>query len=437
MSYNLLKIHVKPLVIVIMYASAALGIMLKQSQTVTMMIVSVCMLYLSYQGQIFDVFPLALLLNDDIGSIPGGFSIYFVCMVCYLLDFARYPNRRIIGRSIALRRWGFYLFAVVYNVQLLVAGSLSLQRTMIGVFLMVWTVNVLEHMIYENGAERLLKIFVATTAFLVVISTLSGYQNIYGGAYGNHITRAGLLGHGAGADPNFAGLTIVVSFLLLLMSTYEIKTKVVFAVILIFGLIRTVSLTAIGVFSISIFLYTFIRAFREKQIWGIRVLSGLTVLIAIAVIIYNAADMLGNESLISLRDRIQEAIFQITIGDWNDVNSGRSSILSTGLIYWQSQGLLKQLFGGNGLFVLGYATHNTYLDMLLRFGAVGAGGMALYILKCFYRSIRVFRNPADNVSSSVTTGVIALKVSMLIYSSTIAINQGISLCLWTTILFFL
>lgn len=422
-------------VIAVMYAAAGLGIVFEQFQTITLMVVFLCMLYFAYKGQIVEVYPLAILFNDDLGSIAGGFSVYMMFVVVYALNLImKTPRGRygIISHS-TLLKFPYYALALLFNSQMLMTNSISLQRFFIGVFVMIWTIDVIQEVIQTKEINKFLSYMSLTIAYAVILSAVTGFSNTYGGAFSMKITRAGLLGHGAGIDPNFAGLTITMGIIMLLMTDMKISLRIVAGIALAFGVFRTVSLTTAGISTVAVAMFFFIKAIKDKRVELIKYFITAFGVLIIVLVCYENIEKIGNQSMIDLKNRVDEAIVQLNVGDWNDVSSDRKMIVEEGMSYYNQQSYIKKLFGGNELYVLNKSTHNTYLQHLLQIGAVGL------VILVLWASIKAFRwgTVKKSVNSKVFSGVLTLKICLAVFISTLAVNSGVALCLWVAILYYL
>ena len=298
---------------------------------------------------------------------------------------------------------------------------------------MIWTVDIVEEGIRNRTYQELINVVVITIAYTSLISGLSGYANTYGGAHNIAIARAGLLGHGSGMDPNFAGLTLVMGIIMMLMSTYRLSIKLLIGFAIAFGIIRTVSLTTLGTTLMALVLFFFIKAVCEKNVSVIKYVVGATVAIILLVVVYFNADKIGNRALIDFRDRVEETLMQLSIGEYNDISSNRIYIIEQGVKYFCNQGALKQLLGGNGILVLGKATHNTYLEHILRLGILGT---TLLFIIATYKAYRWICHRKE-YSHIIFAGILTMKICLAIFIYTLAVNQGVALCFWIAILMYI
>jgi len=419
-------------IVLAMYAAAGAGVVFEQFQIYTLAFVVLCMAWLVFSGRTIEVFPLAIIFNDDLGSVPGGISAYMLFMALYVFDkVLRTPKEHFVKiQPYTIQKIPYYAIAVVFHLQMLMSQSISLKRLAIGIFSLVWAIDIFIEVRNSNKMHVLLKRMVLTIAYASLISAVSGYSSIERGAFGEYIERAGLLGHGSGGDPNIAGLTIVSGLIMLLMINMNSMVKLGIGAVLMLSVFRTVSLTTAAICACALFLFFLIKALYLKNIQVIKLIFGLIGMCVVIIVLYSNIEVLGVQSITNLKNRIDEAIMQIKIGDWSDVSTGRSDLAQSAIAYFQNQSIVRQLFGGNSLYVLVKIPHNTYLQHLLQFGIIGTSLLfivGIYKLRCW-----IVRPPINDVN--IRSGVITLKICIALFIATISVTSGFSLCLWLVVL---
>jgi len=141
-------------------------------------------------------------------------------------------------------------------------------------------------------------------------------------------------------------------------------------IIIFFAIIRTGSLT--GMLCIMIILIIF--ALKDRSL-GKKVRRVMIILLGVILvfgIIMSGASIIENAYIEFIVNRIHKIIAEISLLDFNSATSGRMEIAQIKLQYFFGQSFFGFLFGGNSLFVgAPFVSHNTYIDLLLRFGIVG------------------------------------------------------------------
>ena len=424
------------ILLVIIYSCAFIGAVFSNVQMLTLIIISVCMVALSTKGKIDYIFPIAILWNDALGSIPGGFTVYYVFFFCVLIDLlGRFQSRRAEMKTTP-GKLIYVLFSIFINFQMYASGATSVQRFLIGAFSMIWAYSTIERVIQKEEYNDFLFLSASAIALAIVASTISGYQGTYLGAFGTVISRAGLLGQGSAADPNMAALAIDTGFLLCMMSNMKKNYKIIFSCIFVFGLMRTVSLSGILFFGIAILLYLLFEAKYERGAWQLKVIGSLLAIIVLLFVFYYYADLTGNDTIISVRNRIAELFQQLSLGEFDDLSSGRFSVRQQGMSFFSQQGFIRQLFGGNSPYVVNnFATHNTYLEQLLRFGLLGFIVLSVAAIRKLVILTKLHYSGELGVPNNTVAGAIALKYMLFLFSYALSINGGCPLVIWAGVLY--
>ena len=162
----------------------------------------------------------------------------------------------------------------------------------------------------------------------------------------------------------------------------RLPVRIVFIVLLYLFLLYTGSITGFLCNLICLLILLLINKGKRFKTIGAVLLIVFVVLIG-----YNYLKSENNPVVLTVETRIQLKYDQLLSKDYNSASSERSKLWESNYSYYNSQTLLKRMFGGNYLTDFGFdnnfkqVSHQTYLDMLLNFGFVGA-----FFLLAFYIS---------------------------------------------------
>ncbi len=180
---------------------------------------------------------------------------------------------------------------------------------------------------------------------------------------------------------------------LILVNCYckQIKTqyRIIINIILALGIIATISVSGFATMAV-IFLFLLPKHSRKGVMWTLAV--GVLILLASIVILVIPPQIFANMG--GSIGRIANIIQLIQLGDMNHATTGRFDFWIYYLERFQYMDFNLRLMGDLHLTsqiqsFLGYASHNTYIDLLLTYGYIGIG---LFVAGVILRLVDHVRN---------------------------------------------
>ena len=355
------KISLTNSCIVIMYLAAFMAFSFPQFNIITSAIIAGTMILISVSKKYYVVFPLAIIANDALGSFFfEGISIFYLFIIMPIVWIV--SSKRVYIKQ---RSFIGIVIALLLSIQLYLSGFLGLERTIITFFLAGWFLIIMDNI--ERRQDTLSDFFFHMTISITLIAL---HSFIYQGFGLDSIGRVGLIGLGSVMDPNYSALILNCGLSLLLFQRSHSSLRLIMGIIIFFAIIRTGSLT--GMLCIMIILIIF--ALKDRSL-GKKVRRVMIILLGVILvfgIIMSGASIIENAYIEFIVNRIHKIIAEISLLDFNSATSGRMEIAQIKLQYFFGQSFFGFLFGGNSLFVgAPFVSHNTYIDLLLRFGIVG------------------------------------------------------------------
>ena len=157
-----------------MYLATFIGTVYAGLQSLTIVVVSICMLLLTLKGKMVSIVPLSVFFNDAFGLLPGNIPIYYLFVMCFTIDLGlrlyRKPRFRVdVGRII------FILFSLVVNLQMYFTDFIRSERLLIYVFLMIWGYETIKKVEQENDFNNFFTLCSITIVFIVVVFPVPGF----------------------------------------------------------------------------------------------------------------------------------------------------------------------------------------------------------------------------------------------------------------------
>ena len=381
-------------------------------QLITGPVLAACFIYLYCKGYQAFVTSVIIVANDSLGCIFMG-HISFPYLLLGLVLFSllkgkfkiRIRSSQLIGGLIMLltlvQLFSFHIISVkgiLYTVTFIIASGYNLKK--------------------DEDVELFFK-GVAMTVFLISLHTcITGGVEFYElNEYSTEFLRKGILGVGIG-DSNYSTLLLNIGIACTLFDkNFKWYMKLGITLLELFAM--TVTLSASGLIGFLLTLIGFVvvkRGSIPSKIWkSILLLLGMVLLFNLYI---NLPSTMQNETINAYIDRMQDKLFLVQSGDMSSFTTNRNSIADQKMDYFiNGQGVIKQLFGFNSLFVDGSnaVPHNTYIDLLLQIGLVG---MILTLGHIVTSSIRAWKDKNRNRRD------LLLKLLMLYYFLNLSLYHG-------------
>ena len=405
----------------IMYAFAFAVISNSSLAIITGPIIAMVMTRLFFTDKYYCVVALVVFANDSLGTVAlGRVSFYWLLIGLFLI---RFLSRK---KAIKISVKGLIYFSIVLLIllQLMITNNIAFlfifQTLSFVVFLLLTWANI------KNDGEKVKDFFfnVALTIFIIALSTVAFGGVVFMDGYTD---RLGISGVGIG-DPNFSSLIINAGIAILLAQNYRnmiIRSGMI--LVMIAAMVQTASITGILVLLILLLCYFLVGLKLSKSVRNVFIVF---LLVVMTTQYYNSLPLNSRNASVDLYiSRIEYKLNAFNNKDYQAVTTNRSSNTEKNLKYYSNQSIGKQLLGGNSIPPAGLPlSHNTYADILLRFGLLGTIVLGFIMIKKLWKSFKLYHKTKENGE------VFLLKVVFILFSSTLSIYSGNTFALWYMLL---
>lgn len=420
--------------VILFYCASAVNIVLGGNALIGLLMAVFLFLLAGYDEFVLAA-PLMLIANDALGTVVAGrisFPLmYFALMV---VRFLRKERKEISKRG---------LLRIV--ICLLLLGHLYIfqVQSISGIFstfiYMMIVCNIAENAERNKEIWEPMLLSAGIGCFI-----LAGQLLFFGGvAYVELETqvtslssltriRYGMVGTGVG-DPNYSGLKLLLGCICIYYSKINNFLRRGMLVIMALAIVKTVSITTVSILVIVICIGTLLhKGVCSKVKWAILVLllfgTGICILVS-TPIEYLPSDL---QTLLS---RLYEKISQFSVGNIDGLTTGRSYRALSNLDYALSRNGISWFLGGEALPPEGLLlSHNTYIDLLIRFGLIGFLCIALRILYLIWKR---YKCCIDNCYSNIDVCLLQIKIIYILFSFSLSIYMYQEAALWVLFLIFI
>ncbi|MBE6601948.1 MAG: hypothetical protein E7637_05520 [Ruminococcaceae bacterium] len=307
--------------------------------------------------------------------------------------------------------------ALVMLLQLFLVGFMDMPSVFY-TFLFAFAL-VLQFCQYRDRKEEMIEKL--TFAIMIIVGLIALHTCITGGVTfqdeeNMSIIRRGTLGVGVG-DANFSCLLLCTG----VASAFNCRSVNrilcwIFAGLMISAMLVTLSTTGFIALIVVLLLSVFTNVKLEKKLRNaILVVLFILLLVQIYLLLPPEYRIKNLDAYIA---RMESKYLALVNDDYSTLTTGRSSNAEIYLGYIHRQSPLRILFGGNTLIPPSLhcgASHNTYIDFLLRFGYVGAAILLFFVVRSFFRTL------AGDKNSRYRKVSLCLKVLYLFFAFTLSI----------------
>ena len=402
-------------------------------------ILAFVMVYLVTTPQWYVIVPLTVLINNGLGTVVLGrlsFPIYASLLVLFRIVAFQFHTESYRERLVPKRRV-FCVIAIilyVFHFVLIQKVDVNIEVT----FFM--TVGFFTAYAYteKNRIDR--DFFYINMALSIWLAAL--HCVFMGGVHYHDATstvlvaRIGVVGAGAG-DPNFSGLMLLMGIAILLgTKSLNVILKILLFATMLAATVKTISTTAVVAICFLLIIYFLTTKKLHKGI------AGLLVTLFVLCLSYQIYIGLPESSHVPEVDAyIEKTLIKYTQfldGDFGQATTARSDLSEEYLKYFNSQGFFSLMLGGNAIPLEGknvaaiaqrLVPHNSYVDILIRYGLIGAAVIILQIVKNVIKAYIALRKDDEERE------LFLLKVVLVFYSYTLSIYYGSFFAIWMVLLF--
>lgn len=343
----------------------------------------VCLLFFS--DGLYYALPIMIFYYSVFGVV-FGISIFRIYTILVLVRFILKEHR--VNRSFAI------IPVLIYTLYcMLVLSAYNVQRAIFVVVSILCLLVVLSYI--SNDQDRARSFF-----SLYTIAALCSF--VTGLVQGNSMAYSEMMVGGytemnrfmaTFEDPNYMGFFFTIAIFATV--SLQLFPKVIRAIVVITLSIMILSSLSMTAIIGNLILWVVYLLFGKK----INIKTGLILLAVILVVSYLLSSGILDSIpfMQTLEGRIEYKILEWRAGNVNAVTTGRTNHVKDHMDYFQSQSILRQLFGGN--FTTPYGTdlpgqqstvaHNEYVDELLNVGIIGEIFIVGYLI---YNTIVCLKN---------------------------------------------
>ena len=408
--------------IIMMYLVAFVVISKPSFTIITGPILLLLMTLLILTDKFYCVVSLTIIANDSLGTVlMGRGSFYWVLLI--LLTFRIILKRNTIKVSIKLLINLFIVLLILLQFWIVNEVALrSVFQTFFFVFFLLFSFNE----IHKDEAREFF-FHIALAIFIIALSSI-----FFGGVVflEGYTDRLGISGVGIG-DPNFSCLILNTGIAIMLAQNYRNRPmRIGMILVMVIAMVQTVSIT--GLLCLLVLFLSYYLVAMKLPKTARNVLIGCFLVVTLLQY-YNTLPQVSRNSSVDLYIfRIEEKLDALANKDYQAVTTNRSLTTEINLAYFSRQSTWKQLIGGNSIPPEGVRlSHNTYVDILLRFGILGTIAFCGVVIKKMWNNFRKYYKTKENGEAFL------LKIVFLIFSSALSIYSGNTFALWYMFLIFL
>lgn len=408
----------------IMYVASFAAITNPSLAIITGPIIAATMTLLFLKDKFYSVVALVVLANDSIGTVvlgKGSFYWFLILLILIKSIIQKKSNKISVNKLTNLYVVLIMLLQFWFSNE---ASFRSIFQTLIFVFFLIYTWNEI-----QTDSEKVKDFFfhIALTIFIIALSTV-----VFGGVVfmEGYTERLGIRGVGTG-DPNFSALILNTGIAIMLAQNYRSRIiRIGMILVMIAAMVQTVSITGLLCFLALLTCYFLVGMRLPKAASSILMFF---LLVTFVFQYYNTLpDSDRNPNIDFYILRTEEKLNAFSNKDYKHVTTGRTSNTEQNIKYFSSQSVGKKLFGGNPTPPEGVLlAHNTYVDILLRFGWLGSILFYYVTIIKLWNSFRLYNTTKKNGE------VFLLKVIFVLFSGTLSIYSGNIFALWYMILIML
>lgn len=244
--------------------------------------------------------------------------------------------------------------------------------------------------------------------------------------------RYGLIGTGVG-DPNYSGLKLILGSICIYYTVNEIYFRFPLLIIIILGMVRTVSVTTVLILLVIIC----VGILLNKGI-GKKIKNGMLIILSVVAFLFILSQVPIDkypDGLQMMFIRIEQKIGQLISGNIVDMTTGRSERALNNLQYAFGRSGIRWFIGGDNIPPNGLSlSHNTYVDLLIRFGMIGFIFLGVQIVK---RTIRCFKICLSSDFDKEKICIFQIKILYIMFGFGLSIYMYQEAALWVLFLLIL
>ncbi len=387
-------------------------------------ILAVCFVILTFSEYYYIPYALVMLTPNGLGTIFMGRISFYVFLI-FLLVLRMVIVKGTIKFVLSDVVWLILGLANAFYLKITASGNVGWPKIVLTCVLTVWLIYInSDNRNNEGVIDRFLIAFAVAITTDAIVSLITRTATKYAAS-----NRMGIIGFSSD-DPN--GAAMILSFAMaIFLSAQNIKIlpKMVAIICLVFTVITTVSISGLIACVLVLLLY-FIIVNKKQQ--KLSVFLFIVFSVVLAIYLFPMLGITGEENatgeavnyLEYYQERLNDRFLSFVNNDVDSATSGRTEVTRWNMEWFSEQSTLRQLFGGNDVNPAGRGVaHNTFVDMILRFGYVGFSMIAIYAIYAMVRCIQRARESGNY-------NLLLCKFLMLYWSVTLSMFDGAGAVLW-------
>lgn len=395
------KIHL--LYLLVFLIAFCLMVLIPSIELFSKIVIIVCIISLVKSDYFPSIMLSFIIMSDAFGVIPGTSLMFY--WVYFFMLFIRY----LIIQRIYFEK-SFIIPLIIYLLyEIFKVFPVDFNRTITDVAFLISIVLVNSEVIRNKVLIR---------NHLILWAVFGLFSGVLPFFQGNEFTfqasgfeRIGSLGM---SDPNYSSIIYNIGifslFCIRLKKKFEFFRYLMLFVLYIL-LIQTLSMTGILANLIGVLILILAQKRLTKKVKGLVFTTIIVVLFGFSIQLFPKS-----EAIEGIHTRVTEKLSQFSAGDYASATTDRYMISKLYFEYFNHEKVINQLIGFpeplfHFIYIIGAATHNTFLDLLFAVGILGSA-----ILLTYY-SLRIvhFYKMYQKTNDLQYLGVMTIKLIIIIY----------------------
>jgi len=394
-------------------------------------VLAVCIIILTFTPYYYIPFAVVLLTPHEVGTVFMG-RMSFYMMLGFVLIFRLFVVKFQVKFTLSDIAWLLLGLFNCLHLYIFMFDHVGSGKMTFMVIFTLWFIYLrCDAKRDEEIFNKFLEAFAVAITTCAAMSLVAQTATLYAEA-----DRMGLIGIGSN-DPNIAAMIISLGIAVTLSSKrLKMWFKVAGVMIMCLTIITTVSISG---FLAILLVMLLLAAIMNKNKHNISILLIIIFGALLAVYVFPMLGIMGGEDasgetinyLEYYQEKLTDRFDSFLSNNYDDATSGRTALSRLNLKYFSEQSAMTQLFGGVDTNPLGEGvSHNTFVDLILRFGYIGFFVVAMIIIYSVVKCMQTTKNTGNCT-------VLLCKFLMLYWSFTLSIFDGSIAVLWFAIVLML
>ncbi len=387
-------------------------------------VLAVCFLILTYTQYYYIPFALVLVTPNALGTVFMGRISFFVFSL-FLLILRVIIIKGAVKFVLSDVFWFVLGVANAFNLKITASDNVGWHKIILTCILTIWLIYInVDDRKKEGVIDGFLISFAVAITTNAIVTLITGTATKYATS-----DRMGIVGFGSN-DPNIAAMALSLAIAIIISSqSFKLLPKMAMAICLFIAVVTTVSISGLIACILTLLLFVIITS-KNRQ--NISVFCFIIFGALLAVYMFPMLGIVGAEKasgeavnyLEYYQQKISNKLFSVSNSDIDSATSGRAELIRMNMEYLFEQSAIRQFFGGNNVNPLGVnVSHNTFIDITLRFGYIG---LICVIIMMVYSTIKCIHRTRKTGNCNR----LLCKFLMIYWSMTLSLFDGSGAVLW-------